>query len=116
MMYISLEEAKSHCRVDHDTDDSDIIGKIEAASSMVKNYLKDMSPYEPARDSEDNPTYDSNGDPLTDEDLNAIRYEVRAATAILVQKLYDQTLDSMPGYLPNEVQAILYPLRTPTLA
>ncbi len=116
MMYISLCEAKAHCRVDHDVDDVDILGKIEAASSMVKNYLKSTSPYEPARDSEDNPTFDSNGDPLTDEDLNAIRYEVRAATAILVQKLYDQTLDSQPGYLPNEVQAILYPLRTPTLA
>jgi len=116
MMYISLLEAKSHCRVDHDLDDVDLVGKIEAASSMVKNYLKDNTPYEPARDDEDNPTVDSNGDPLTDEDMHAIRYEVRAATAILVQKLYDQTLDSEPGYLPKEVQAILYPLRTPTLA
>jgi len=116
MMYISLNEAKTHCRVDHDLDDSDLIGKIQAASSMVKSYLKDVTPYEPARDSEDNPTVDSNGDPLTDADLNEIRYEVRAATAILVQKLYDQTLDSQPGYLPAEVQAILYPLRTPTIA
>jgi hypothetical protein len=59
---------------------------------------------------------DSKGDPLMDTDLNEIRYEVRAATAILVQQLYDQTLDSEPGYLPKEVMAILYPLRTPTLA
>lgn len=116
MMYISLLEAKAQCNVDHDEADTKLIGYIESASSMVKNYIKDVSPYEPARDNEDNPRFDSNDEPLTDEDLNAYRHEVRAATAILVQKLFDQVLDSQPGYLPNEVQAILYPLRTPTIA
>jgi thioredoxin-related protein len=116
MMYISLAEAKVECRIDHDLEDSDIIGKIQSASSMVKAYIKDTSPYEPLRDAEDNPRFDSNDEPLTDEDLNEIRYEVRAATTILVRKLVDRTLESRPGYLPDEVQAILYPLRTPTLA
>lgn len=116
MMYVSLCDAKSHCRVDHDDDDIDLLGKIEAASSMVKNYLKSASPYEPERDANDDPIYDSNDELLIDESLNSVRYEVKAATLILVQMLYDQTYEFRPGYLPDPVQAILYPLRDPALA
>ena len=116
MMYISLSDAKAQCRVDHSDEDSYIILQIQAASSMVKNYLKGVDPYEPMRDSSDTPLYDSAGYAIKDIDLDDIRYEVKAATAILVQKLYDRTFDASPGYLPAEVVAILYPLRDPTLA
>ena len=116
MLYVSLADAKTHCRVTHNEDDYDIIGKIESASSMVKNYLKSVSPFEPERDADDTPLYDSSGYSITDESLDSVRYEVRAAVLILVQKLYDQELDTTPGYLPVEVQAILYPLRDPTIA
>ena len=117
MMYVTLQDAKDHCRIDHSYDDGDVAWKIDAASSMVKNYLKSVSPYEPSRNAEtDTPLYDSNGFAIKDEDLNVIRYEVRAATLILVQMLYDQEYEFKPGYLPDPVQAILYPLRDPALA
>ena len=116
MLYVSLADAKAHCRVTHDEDDSDIVSKIEAASSMVKSYLKNVSPLEPQRDADDTPLYDSSEYGITDTTLDAVRYEVRAAVLILVQKLYDQDFVTEPGYLPTEVMSILYPLRDPTLA
>ena len=116
MLYVSLADAKSHCRVTHDEDDSDIVGKIEAASSMVKSYLKNVSPFEPQRDADDTPLFDSSGYSIVDTTLDAVRYEVRAAVLILVQKLYDQDFNTEPGYLPTEVMSILYPLRDPTIA
>lgn len=116
MLYVSLPDAKRHCRIDHDEDDVTILAYIEAASSMVKSYIKAVSPYEPTRDAYDTPLYDSNGFSVDDTDLNAIRYEVRAAVLILVQRLYDQDYEFDPGYLPPEVTAILYPIRDPALA
>lgn len=117
MMYVCLEDARAQCRVDHREDDQRIIGHIEQASSMVKNYLKSVSPYEPQRSVvDDTPVYDSNGFSVKDDDLDLIRYEVRCAVLLIVEKLYDSTYDSPPGYLPNEVQAILYPIRDPALA
>lgn len=119
MMYVTLSEAKDHCRVDHDADDFDLMTKIQAASSMVKGYLKTASAYEPQRDDDDDPILDSNGYPevaLDSSGNKTVRYEVRAATLILVQKLYDQEYEFNAGYLPDEVVSILYPLRDPALA
>ena len=118
-MYITLCDAKDHCRVDHDNDDIDLTIKIQAASAMVKNYLKSASAYEPMRDDDDTPILDSNGYPevmVDSSGYKAVRYEVRAATLILVQKLYDQEYEFNAGYLPDEVVSILYPLRDPALA
>jgi hypothetical protein len=116
MMYITLAQAKTQCRVDHPDEDTDIILKVQQASAMVKNYLKDASPFEPVRDGDDNPLYDSNDELIDDVALDDVRYEIKAATAILFQKLYDRTFEAKPGYLPDEVVAILYPLRDPALA
>ena len=116
MLYISLADAKAHCRVTHDEDDSALVNAIEEASSMVKAYLKNVSPLEPQRDADDTPLFDSSGYGITDTTLDAVRPEVRSAVKILVQKLYDQEFDCEPGYLPTGVMSILYPLRDPTLA
>ena len=117
MLYVCLADAKAQCRVDHSEDDSMITSYIESASSMVKNYLKNVSPYEPERSVvDDTPVYDSNGYSVKDDDLNDIRYEVKAAVLILVQMMYDQEYTFRPGYLPDPVQAILYPIRDPALA
>lgn len=113
-MYLTLQEAKAQCRVDHSDEDTDIILKVQQASSMVKGYLKTTSPFEPDRDDEHNPLYDSNDEPITDSSI--VRYEVKAATAIIFQQLYDRTFEASPGYLPDAAVAILYPLRDPTLA
>ena len=116
MMYVTLQEAKDHVGTDHDEDDCKILSKIEHASSVVKNYLKAISPYEPQRDADDTPLYDSNGFSIKDTDLSAIRYEVRAATLIMIQRLYDQDFELNPNYPPAEVVALLYPIRDPALA
>lgn len=124
MKYVTLCLAKDHLKVDHDEDDFEIERKIEAASSMVKSYIKTTSPYEPARDANDDPVLDSAGyseDAYTEDGELAVRYEVQAATLLLVQLMYDQTLHERyahghGGFLPPEVSAILYPLRDPTFA
>ena len=121
MKYIALCDAKAHLRVDHDEDDIDITNKIIQASSLVKSYIKTASPYEPSRDANDDVVLDSN-DEVEDADAYTYRYEVQAATLLLVQYLYEQTMESRysiasPGvFLPPEIAALLYPLRDPTLA
>jgi hypothetical protein len=117
MMYVDLCQAKDHLRVDHDSEDMDIQLKILQASSLIKSYLKSASPYEPLRDGEDNPTLDSSGEPEFEAPPLA-RYEVQAATLVMVQYLYDRDLAGTmtPGYLPDAVVSMLYPLRDPALA
>jgi hypothetical protein len=116
MMYISLAQAKMQVRADHDDEDADIIFKVQQASSMVKNYLKGASPFEPLRDGDDNPMYDSNDELIDDVALDDVRYEVKAATQVIFQLLYDRTYTAKPGYLPDEAVSILYPIRDPALA
>ena len=121
MNYVTLAQAKTHLRVDTNVEDDDINTKIMMASSSIKAYLKDASPYEPLRDTEDTPTLDSSGDPeyALDNDSNRfIRYEVQAATLIMVQWLYDRdpSVPMTAGYLPDPVVSLLFPLRDPALA
>lgn len=124
MMYVTLDRAKQHLNMDHDSDDSLIAVYIQAASSAAKNYLKSASPYEVERDSNDDPILDSNGDPEYLRDSNGdkvIAGAVEAAVLLMVGHLYedrDENPDSAfeQGYLPKPVTALLYPLRTPALA
>lgn len=119
-MYVTLEDAKTHLRVDFDDDDADLQGKILAASSAVKNYMKTASVYEPNRDADGNPETDADGN-FTYPATKRVRFEVRAATLILVGELYknreaEQDGDAGLGMLPAPVIALLYPLRDPALA
>ena len=117
--FVSLAEAKAHLRVTHDMDDADIRLKIKAASGAIKNYMGDKSVYEPDRNLDDDPLLDSNWEPIVAGETTGttvVRWEVRAATLIMIQKLYDQEYDFEPGYLPPEVTALVYPLRDPALA
>jgi hypothetical protein len=123
LAYVTLAEAKAHLRVDFTDDDAHIMLLIHAASGAVKNYLKTASAYEPVRDEDDSPILDSDGMPElaydSDED-KAVRFEVRAATLILVGEWYknreaEQDGDMGHGYLPAPVVALLYPLRDPAL-
>lgn len=114
--YVTLPDAKAWCRIDADEDDSVVQTLIYAASSAVKNYLKDTPPFDPDRDANDDPVLDSNGDI---ELLDYVRPEVRVATLFLVAEWYKnreaaQDLALGHGYLPAPVVAILYPLRDPT--
>lgn len=122
--YVTLDRAKQHLNMDHDADDSLIQAYIAAASEAVKNYLKSASPYEVERDANDNPIFDSSGDPVYAVDSSGdrtVRYAVQAATLLQVGFLYrdrDENANGAydVGYLPRPVTALLYPLRKPALA
>lgn len=124
MMYVTLARAKQHLNMDHDEDDNLIEVYVQATSGAVKNYLKSASPYEVARDSNDDPILDSSGDPVYVEDSagdKLVSYPVQAAVLLMVGFLYkdrDENPDSAfdRGYLPKPVTALLYPLRKPALA
>lgn len=121
MMYVTLLRAKQHLNMDHDLDDPLIEAYIGAASEAVKNYLKSASAYEVERDSNDDPIFDSSGDPIYAVDSNGdkiVRYAVQAATLLQLGFLYkdrDENADGAydMGYLPKPVTALLYPLRDP---
>lgn len=121
MMYVTLARGKQHLNMDHDLDDVLISAYIAAASEAVKNYLKSASPYEVERDSNDDPIFDSSGDPIYVVDSSGDKipkYVVQAATLLQLGFLYkdrdENTGDAYSlGYLPKPVTALLYPLRDP---
>ncbi|MBV2181687.1 MAG: head-tail connector protein [Castellaniella sp.] len=97
---VSMQEASDHLRRDADDgDDADLTLKIEAASQAVMQYL----------DWTEVPA-----------DVPAV---VKAATLNLIGEMYRERDGEMSGqnsygygYLPVGVIALLYPLRTPSLA
>lgn len=95
--------------MDHDEDDTDIEGYIDAASSAVINYLDGAVDFVTTTSGE--LELDANGEPDAP-------FEVRAATLLLVAALYKGE-DSgdlwTPNYLPIPVTSLLYPLRLPVI-
>lgn len=123
MMLITLAQAKAQLRVTHDADDAEITEMIEAASAAVVSYLKSYA--DSFLDSSGNPT------PIEGDSPSVIVGYVAPAQAIMACKiavadLYknregqrDNAVPSEFGYgypLPAAATALLYPLRTPTLA
>lgn len=115
-MLISLVKAKAHLRVDHDDEDDDIELKLLGASAAILDYLKDAATF---LNSDGDTDKDSNGDP------QGVPFQVQAATLLMLGILYknrepesEDPVDAQYGYgyLPKSVVALLYPLRTPTLA
>lgn len=111
---VTLEAARLHLRRDSDDTgpDPDLEGLIAGASAAVLGYLKSAA--DAFLDTSGNVLVDSSGTPLVPD-------VVRSATLIMVGYL-DRIRDSdgdeafRPGYLPAPVMALLYPLRTPTVA
>lgn len=110
---VSVAQAKARLLFDHDYDDADFELMIAGASAAVLTYLKlERDAY---ADSSGNIPEDSNGDPI------GVPEEVQNATLILVGIMKRdpsgaQMKDWEYGYLPMPVTALLYPLRTLTLA
>ncbi|ORL58109.1 head-tail connector protein [Pseudomonas putida] len=129
MNILTLNEAKTHLRVDHDFDDSDIEAKLLEATAAVLTYMKGSPLGEPERDSEGAIVKDSNGDVVYQHDSNGlvIRFQIKAAIKLMLGELYksregaqegqvSSNYDYGYGYLPRPVIALLYPLRDPALA
>jgi hypothetical protein len=127
---VTLAQAQSHLRVDSNDDAVEIIGMIKAASKAVLNYLKGAFVYEPLLDSYGDAILDSSGDPIAALDSSGdpiVQDEIQMATLILIAVFYRNregydTGNSrvgkelfQPGYLPEAVKSLLYPLRTPAL-
>ena len=113
MKLITLEQASDYIRRDSADDDDDLEAMIEAASALVRNYLK--SAVDDFLDSDGEPDLDSAGNPV------GIPAEVVGATKWLTAWLYrnrdrDEEKAFEPGFLPAPVMAMLYPLRDPALA
>lgn len=114
VMLVTLDEAKAHLRVTHDLEDEDITLRIEAASESVISYIKDASL----------DFVDSSGVIILDESgVSTVPKRVKMATLLLLGAFYrhrgedgGQAANFQMGFLPPAVTALLYPLRTPTLA
>lgn len=112
---VSLEQAQRHLRYDEDrigVADPDLEAKIAGASAAVLDYIKTAA--DAFTDSSGQVLVDSSGTPI-------VPAQVRSATLILIgyfDKVRDEDSEKAfrPGFLPSPVQALLYPLRTPTLA
>ena len=124
--YVTLEQAKNHIMLDHNEDDAHVSLLIKAATAAIKNYLKNSNPFQFKTDDFGNAILDD-GCMLTylkdDNDNYIVRFEVVAATLILISEMYknreaeqDGAISEGYGYLPRPVVALLYPLRNPALA
>lgn len=101
---LTLDQVKQALIVDHDDDDEALELALEAASDRILSYLKAVPPFIVGGAA----------------DLNAVPPSVKAATIMLVRRLYkpegDQNDELEPGQLPRRVTMLLHHLRTPTLA
>lgn len=124
LAYVTLAQAKYQCKITpsdtyHDDHLNDIL--IPAASAMVKNYLKDYSPYEAERNSDDDYYVDSNYEPVVippDTDGRTIKPEVKGAVLLLIDIMFkagDGWATLSHSTLPASVVSMLYPLRDPAL-
>jgi len=119
-MIVTLEQAKAHLRVSHDSDDEDITLKIHAASGAIISYLKSAADV----------FLDTTGEVLGMSDsppVSSAPYVVQQATLLLVGDFFKDREPSTEevaltqfghgyGYLPRAVVALLYPLRDPALS
>lgn len=98
---LTLDVAKRHLRVDHTDDDADITRKIDQASAIVLDYIKQRDAV------------------WTPDDVPA---PIQAAVEIMLSKLYDDRAAGVTdnevamGYLPKTVTSILHRYRDPALA
>ncbi|MDP9991972.1 hypothetical protein J2W28_001000 [Variovorax boronicumulans] len=122
---VTMEEAQAHLKITNpDVDLLDLQLKINAASKVVLNYLAGTNFYEVEVDINNVPILDTSGEPIYAETSSGDRivmYEVKAATLLMLGYLNrDRDTDEEKafemGFIPRPVTALLYPLRTPTIA
>lgn len=104
---VTLDEAKEHLRVDHDADDSDIKLKIAGVSAIIIDYIKDGV----------KKIIDENGQPIESMELNRVKIAVLLLLGILYKDRDSEFMNQWQlGFLPDSVTALIYSLRTPTVA
>lgn len=125
IVLVTPEEAIAHLKItDADVDMLDLQLKINAASKTVLNYLAGANFYEFEVDINNVPVLDTAGDPIYAETSSGDRivmYEVQAAVLLMLGYLNrdrdaDEDKAFEMGFVPRPVTALLYPLRTPSIA
>lgn len=98
---LTLDVAKQHLRVAHTDDDADITRKIDQASAIVLDYIKQRdAPWTPAD----------------------VPPAIAAAVGLMLEDLYDNrsageaSNEVAMGYLPVKVTALLHRWRDPAIA
>ena len=101
MAYVTLEEAKKQCNVDHDDDDTLLQRLVLDGTAIVADYLKI---------SED--LYDVLGSP------SGVPYVIRAATLLVIGALYENREGNADGPQPlsQAVKDLLHRYRDPAIA
>lgn len=120
-MLLTLDEAKAHLRVMTEDEDDDITAIVEEASAAVLGHIGDAQ-YLFLDTGGDELTLD----PVTEQEAIRAQHIAKRATRLLVADFYRNREGSEQagavdakfgyGYLPRAVVAVLYPLRTPTIA
>lgn len=117
--YVSIAEQKEYSRIQHNALDALIATIIEAASAAVKNYLKDYSPYEGERNSDDDFIRDSNYEPkifLDSSESQVVKSVVKLAVMYEADiAIKGRERKGQHGYLDEYTVSLLYPLRDPAL-
>lgn len=125
IVLVTPEEAIAHLKItDADVDMLDLQLKINAASKVVLNYLAGANFYELEVDINNVPVLDTAGDQIYAETTDGDRivmFEVQAAVLLMLGYLNrdrdsDEDKAFEMGFVPRPVTALLYPLRTPSIA
>lgn len=101
MAYVTVERAKSHLNIDHDSDDTLLQSMILQGSAIVADYLKI---------GED--VYDVLGSP------SGVPYVIEAATLLVIGSLYENRdgSEDAPQPLSQAVKDLLHRQRDPAIA
>lgn len=116
-MLVTLEQAKSHLRIDTNAGDPDLTLMIEGASGAILNHLQGGNRFVQEVDGQGSPVFDEDGGPVY---TDVVLPEVKSATLLLVGYLNkdrdtDKDHEYEYGVLPRPVTALLAMLRKPTL-
>jgi hypothetical protein len=111
-MLVTLEQAKSHLRIDGSDADADLTLKLVQAEAIVTDYLK----VDPAMLDGSPPAWSSSSPPLwTERDVSVIQ----VAILLVLSALYDDEIERTLGdYLKDDgvISRLLMRLRDPALA
>jgi gp6-like head-tail connector protein len=112
MLFVTLQQAKDHLRIDDTDSDTDLTLKITQAEAIVTDYLK-----VDATMLEGSPPLWTSASPLlwTDRDLSVIQ----ASVLLVLSALYDDELNrTLADYMKpgGVISLLLARLRSPTFA
>lgn len=118
-IFASVNQVKQRIRFDNNEEDGDFELIVQSATSMILAYLKDPTAYQ---DSNGDVLLDSNGDvvlasPATPSGVDPSVFQATVILAGMIKRDPDgqEIAQWQQGFLPWQVTACIYHLRTPTM-